>query len=117
MSTTTLHVYIVLHFYLLLFLFPIHEAMAGRSIAGRRAIPSSGPSTMMPILASEARESATMKMKPRLNKEGKIFHGKEVKACMPKGRRRSSAPSRFVNFHTFDDLLGCETGRRQFRNP
>lgn len=93
--------------------------MSVRSMGGRRTlIPSSGPSTMMPVLASEAREFAIMKMKPRLNnKEGKVFNGKEVKSCMPKGHRVSSAPSRFVNFHTFDDLLNCETGRRQFRSP
>lgn len=103
--STTIYNYVA-HVYILLFLFPIHESMAGRPL------PSSGPSTMMAPLATKAREYAIMKMKPMLDQEGRVFHGKQVKACMPKGRRHSSAPSRYVNFHTFDGLLGCETSRQ-----
>lgn len=103
--STTIYNYVV-HIYILLFLFPLHESMAGR------ALPSSGPSTIMAPLATKAREYAIMKMKPMLDQQGRLFHGKQVKACMPKGRRHSSAPSRFVNFHTFDGLLGCETTRQ-----
>lgn len=81
---------------------------------GGRALPYSGPSTMMAPLATKAREYAIMKMKPMLDEEGagRFFHGKQVKACMPKGRRHSSAPSRYVNSYTFDGLLGCETSRQ-----
>lgn len=89
--------------YFLLFLFSVSETMAGR------AMPSSGPSTMIVPPATEAREEAIMKMRPRLDQQGRTYHGKEVKACMPKGVRHSSAPSRYINFHTFGGLLGCET--------
>ncbi|KAL1817073.1 hypothetical protein ACET3Z_019647 [Daucus carota] len=104
--STTIYMHYIAHIYILLFLFPLHESLAAR------ALPSSGPSTTMAPLATKAREYAIMKMRPMLDQEGRVFHGKQVKACMPKGRRHSSAPSRYVNFHTFDGLLGCESSRK-----
>ncbi|KAL4591562.1 hypothetical protein LXL04_004531 [Taraxacum kok-saghyz] len=41
-----------------------------------------------------------------------IFHEKEVGGCMPKGRRHSSAPSRYVNNQPLFHSLGCSTVTR-----
>lgn len=71
--------------------------------SGARTIPSSVPSTMRP--ASED----YVKMKPVSSNIHGIFHGKEVKDCLPKGFRRASAPSRFVNSQT---LGGCSNNPR-----
>ncbi|KAB2028604.1 hypothetical protein ERO13_D05G106401v2 [Gossypium hirsutum] len=63
---------------------------------GGRYIPSSVPSTMRPASVDY------VKMNPQVlpNHKHKVSHEKEVKSCMPKGFRRSSAPSRYVNYQT-----------------
>ncbi|XVF46270.1 hypothetical protein PTKIN_Ptkin03bG0014400 [Pterospermum kingtungense] len=72
-------------------------AMAGREI------PSSVPSTMRPAKVDY------MKMNPQvLSHKQQVFHDKEVKGCMPKGSKRSSAPSRYVNFQTFGSACGTK---------
>ncbi|KAK7844259.1 hypothetical protein CFP56_011071 [Quercus suber] len=65
-----------------------------------RKIPSSAPSTIVRPLVSEAQDYVTMK--PLFKHKHRVFRGKEVKNCLPKGFRHSSAPSRFVNYHTLD---------------
>lgn len=64
--------------------------MAGRDI------PSSVPSTMRPVSVDY------VKMNPQVlnNHKEEVFHEKQVKGCMPKGSKHSSAPSRYVNFQT-----------------
>ncbi|KAG5574741.1 hypothetical protein H5410_054875 [Solanum commersonii] len=58
------------------------------------------------ILATKYNEAST-RFKPKINgrKEGN-FHGDQgVDDCLPKGIRRSSAPSRYIN----DQTLGTTT--------
>ncbi|KAM3399177.1 hypothetical protein P3S68_002693 [Capsicum galapagoense] len=44
-------------------------------------------------------------MKPQRNhNKGLIFHGKEVRNCLPKGFRHASAPSRYVNYHILGSI-------------
>ncbi|GMP88860.1 hypothetical protein CsSME_00040689 [Camellia sinensis var. sinensis] len=64
--------------------------------------------TMARSLGSRAQEDVTMK--PLMDHKKQVFRGKEVKDCMPKGSRRSSAPSRFVNYHTMGSFR-CSTGK------
>ena len=72
-------------------------AMAGRDI------PSSVPSTMRPASVDY------VKMNPQVvNHKQEVFHEKEVKGCMPKGSKRSSAPSRDVNYQTFGSSCGTK---------
>lgn len=85
---------------LLLLLSSIDTNMAARKI------PSSAPSTIVRPLVSEAQDYVTMK--PLFKHKHRVFRGKEVKNCLPKGFRHSSAPSRFVNYHTLGGLpAGC----------
>ncbi|KAJ1384052.1 hypothetical protein SESBI_42839 [Sesbania bispinosa] len=61
-----------------------------------RIIPRSAPSTVTRPLLSEAETY----LKPHLDHKQKIFQGRQVKNCLPKGYRHNSAPSRFVNYNT-----------------
>ncbi|KAK7261317.1 hypothetical protein RIF29_27626 [Crotalaria pallida] len=63
---------------------------------GGRIIPPSAPSTVTrPLVSSEVETY----VKPHLDhKEKKVFKGREVNGCLPKGSRHNSAPSRFVNY-------------------
>ncbi|CAL1404197.1 unnamed protein product [Linum trigynum] len=82
-------------------------AMMGRIEGGRgiRQPPSSVPSTMVndvpPYHDSSAKEKGYVELKRNHGgREGQVvvFGGKEVKDCMPKGFRHTSAPSRYVNY-------------------
>ncbi|KAK8485859.1 hypothetical protein V6N13_144467 [Hibiscus sabdariffa] len=66
------------------------------AMGGRYIIPSSVPSTMRPASVDY------VKINPQvlLNHKHKVNHDKEVKGCLPKGFRHSSAPSRYVNYQT-----------------
>ncbi|KAF7805622.1 putative transmembrane protein [Senna tora] len=65
---------------------------------GGRIIPPSAPSTVTrPLVISEAETSY---MRPELDHNHKVFHGQVVRSCLPKGSKRNSAPSRFVNYKT-----------------
>ncbi|KAJ7947858.1 Maintenance of mitochondrial morphology protein like [Quillaja saponaria] len=77
---------------LLLLLSPLDITMAGR------VIPPSAPSTITRPLVSEQAETYVT-IKPQLEHKQNVFQGREVKDCLPKGLRHSSAPSRFVNYH------------------
>ncbi|KAL4333631.1 hypothetical protein GQ457_07G033810 [Hibiscus cannabinus] len=63
---------------------------------GGRYIPSSVPSTMRPASVDYVKinPQLLLKHKHRVNRD------KQVKGCMPKGLRHSSAPSRYVNYQT-----------------
>ncbi|KAK7272171.1 hypothetical protein RJT34_28608 [Clitoria ternatea] len=64
---------------------------------GGRIIPPSAPSTVTrPLVSSEVETY----VKPQLDHKQKAFQAREVKGCLPKGSKRNSAPSRFVNFRT-----------------
>lgn len=75
------------------------------SLAGR-TIPPSGPSTLVrPLMTEDNQEGVSMKLKPHhqlRNNKQQVFHAREIKDCMPKGYKKGSAPSRFVNYHALD---------------
>ncbi|CAN4114983.1 unnamed protein product [Withania somnifera] len=82
MSSPSLFIVVIIYFLLLLFF---------------------SPTT---ILATKNNEAST-RFKPKINgrKEGN-FHGDQgMEDCLPKGIRRSSAPSRYIN----DQTLGSTT--------
>ncbi|KAG2670503.1 hypothetical protein I3843_14G087900 [Carya illinoinensis] len=67
-----------------------------------RQIPSSAPSTIVRPLLSEAhRDYATLN--PQFSHKKRVFRVRDVKGCLPKGSKHSSAPSRYVNYHTLDN--------------
>ncbi|KAH6821752.1 hypothetical protein C2S53_014641 [Perilla frutescens var. hirtella] len=63
-----------------------------------------------PSTALASRNGAYAVMTPLMNHNQGTFHRHEVKNCMPKGSRRSSAPSRYVNYHTFGSSSRCGSG-------
>lgn len=57
------------------------------------------------ILATKHYEAST-RFKPKIGRKQGSFHGDQgVEDCLPKGIRRSSAPSRYIN----DQTLGSTT--------
>ena len=64
-------------------------------------ILQSAPSTALPV---EARDEITT---PFRNHRQQAFHREAIKNCMPKGSRRSSAPSRYVNYHILGSSSNC----------
>uniref|UniRef100_A0A2P2P4K3 Uncharacterized protein MANES_04G015900 n=1 Tax=Rhizophora mucronata TaxID=61149 RepID=A0A2P2P4K3_RHIMU len=70
----------------------------------RLEIPSSGPSTMGSV---SSQRGAFVKLKPQPIHKPPVPRGKEaIKNCMPKGLRRTSAPSRYANYQP---LGSCST--------
>ncbi|TMW92915.1 hypothetical protein EJD97_012405 [Solanum chilense] len=61
-----------------------------------------------------------MIMKPELtnlHNKRPVFHGKEIKNCLPKGFRHASGPSRFVNNHILGEHgIGCSQDKH-FKQP
>nr|GMD69477.1 hypothetical protein BC332_29198 [Ipomoea batatas]GMD73574.1 hypothetical protein BC332_29198 [Ipomoea batatas]GME01150.1 hypothetical protein BC332_29198 [Ipomoea batatas] len=55
-------------------------------------------------------------LKPHLRNKGPLFHGKEIKNCLPKGFRHASAPSRYVNYHIFGSL-DCSPDTHRANKP
>nr|DAD26786.1 TPA_asm: hypothetical protein HUJ06_028254 [Nelumbo nucifera] len=94
--------FLVLLFFLMLFS-PLDITMAGRNSPSRVA-QAARP------LEPKSQDYTTL-LKPRPHRERNVFRGREVKSCLPKGIRRSSAPSRYVNYQTFDATT-CSLGRR-----
>ncbi|KAK1435133.1 hypothetical protein QVD17_00893 [Tagetes erecta] len=75
-------------------------------------------SSSQPILSAgrghaPAKVINTMLLEPRdqdfVTRKGAVFHGKELTGCMPKGRRHSSAPSRYANNQRLFHSLGCSS--------
>ncbi|KAK4375950.1 hypothetical protein RND71_006627 [Anisodus tanguticus] len=71
----------------------------------------SGSSKTFPLSSKIAEEYMIMK---RHNKRP-IFHGKDIKNCLPKGFRHASGPCRYVNNHIFGSL-GCSQDKH-FKQP
>ncbi|KAH7853984.1 hypothetical protein Vadar_008832 [Vaccinium darrowii] len=42
--------------------------------------------------------------------------GSNIKSCLPKGFRHSSAPSRYINYHTYGSTL-CSSGDQENPTP
>ncbi|PSR89935.1 Isoleucine--tRNA ligase [Actinidia chinensis var. chinensis] len=87
--------------FLLVLLCPLGLAVAGREV------PSRGRDfvNVKPLIMDHKRQ---------------VFGGREVKGYMPKGFLHSSAPSRFVNFHTMGSLgwsSRTSGGRAASRKP
>ncbi|CAA2959232.1 Hypothetical predicted protein [Olea europaea subsp. europaea] len=60
------------------------------------------------LLAGSKPVDYTTTFKPENTKGRKqVFPGKAVDNCMPKGKRHSSAPSHYINYHTFGST-GCD---------
>ncbi|KAG2723471.1 hypothetical protein I3760_02G171900 [Carya illinoinensis] len=53
-------------------------------------------------------------LKPKRIREGGFRDPDTVSSCLPKGFRRSSAPSRYVNYHTLGSTV-CSPGKRMAR--
>ncbi|KAL8217167.1 hypothetical protein R6Q57_013791 [Mikania cordata] len=94
-TTTILHVTLI---YLLVILSPLHVESAGR---GHR-----------PINVIKSVSEHEPKVQNFVTRKGPFFHGNEVSSCMPKGRKHSSAPSRFMNNQSLFHSLGCSTVAR-----
>nr|DAD28533.1 TPA_asm: hypothetical protein HUJ06_030001 [Nelumbo nucifera] len=106
MSST--FVFVILLFFLV-FLSPpeLTLEMAGRT--------SSRVAAAMRPLTSKSKDYTALEPKPSHERRN-VFRGREVKGCLPKGIRHSSAPSRYVNYHTFDATT-CSSGSRHHRKP
>ncbi|KAL1532159.1 hypothetical protein AAHA92_32205 [Salvia divinorum] len=60
-------------------------------------------------------EDYTM-FKPKVIEGKHGLGGKQVGGCMPKGRRHSSAPSRYINYQPLDSLM-CSPLNHQADKP
>ncbi|KAF5744738.1 hypothetical protein HS088_TW07G00317 [Tripterygium wilfordii] len=79
-----------------LYVFLLLLQCASDMTAAARSIPSSVPSTIRTTLGSES--GKYVKMKPHLDHRQPVFQARDAKSCLPKGFRRTSAPSRYVNY-------------------
>lgn len=95
---------------ILLVLCCMHESAMSRHYP----ILPSAPSTALP-LGSKTRDNFVT-IKPSLDQKQRVFHRREVNGCMPKGSTRSSAPSRYVNYHALGSSR-CISGRQSTRQP
>ncbi|KAJ4838148.1 hypothetical protein Tsubulata_035237 [Turnera subulata] len=75
-----------------------------------RSIPRAGiVVAARPLKASKAADLVTLK--PKTSHEPEGFANTRVENCMPKGFHHTSAPSRYINYHTFGSTL-CTTDKR-----
>lgn len=49
-------------------------------------------------------------LKPKTSHGQGGFHGRDVENCLPKGFHQTSAPSRYINYHTFGSEM-CTAGK------
>ncbi|OVA06980.1 hypothetical protein BVC80_1731g59 [Macleaya cordata] len=106
MSTSTLLFTSML--FLLLLLSPLETSMVCRQTSSPRVVEATRPLvTKFPeyVILNPARSNHH-----HHKKHG--YRGREVESCMPKGFRRSSAPSRYGNFHTLGSTA-CGSSKRQ----
>lgn len=53
---------------------------------------------------------------PKVVKENHGFGSKQVEGCLPKGRRHSSAPSRYINYQPLDSSM-CSPMNHKAKKP
>ncbi|KAL6967182.1 hypothetical protein U1Q18_032983 [Sarracenia purpurea var. burkii] len=99
MSNTSLYVNVLVCF-LLVLLSPVDVVVAGRG-------------TPLPIPPARrsgggGNDQDFVTMGTTVDHKKEVFQEREVKGCKPKGTSHSSAPSRYVNFHTLGSLR-CST--------
>lgn len=54
--------------------------------------------------------------KPKVVKEKHGFGSKQVEGCLPKGRRHSSAPSRYINYQPLNSVV-CSPMNHKVEKP
>ncbi|XAR60000.1 hypothetical protein NMG60_11033220 [Bertholletia excelsa] len=74
----------------------------------------------VPVATKTSGDHASV-IKPLKDHQRQVFGETEVKSCMPKGFRHSSAPSRYANYHTMTSSA-CSTtvtirGTKNSRTP
>lgn len=106
-TTTTLLFLKKLVFFYLIFLYCLNNVTSIRELSSTSA--SIEPST------STSMVDGTSHVLMKHNK-GPIFHGKEVRNCLPKGFKHASAPSRYVNYHILGSI-GCSQGKSYKKLP
>ncbi|GMY09264.1 hypothetical protein FCV25MIE_04503 [Fagus crenata] len=62
----------------------------------------------------ESNPPSYVTLKPKTSHGG--FRKRSVNSCLPKGFHHSSAPSRYVNYHTFGSTM-CSSGKRIKARP
>ncbi|KAL7109743.1 hypothetical protein ACP275_06G194700 [Erythranthe tilingii] len=64
-----------------------------------------------------AKTEAYTTFKPNITKEKNGFVGKQFEGCLPKGRRHSSAPSRYINDQPLGSTLCSSSNDNQVKKP
>jgi hypothetical protein len=83
-------------FYMLLLMIFFLFSSLHTNVMGARDMPSSAPNTIVRPLASEAQDYAAMK--PQFHHKHRVFQGREVNDCLPKGSiLHCPAPSPIIN--------------------
>ncbi|KAE9465297.1 hypothetical protein RHGRI_007739 [Rhododendron griersonianum] len=104
MSSTTLLLFkAILHLLLLLLLTPPPTTIS-------RFVTATRP------LVSNPQDYAAFKPVGGRGQHDYFGSGSDVKSCLPKGFRHSSAPSRYINYHTFSSNL-CSSGGQDNPRP
>ncbi|CAK7325423.1 unnamed protein product [Dovyalis caffra] len=99
MSSTTL--FFMAFFYLVLLLSP--SAMLNGTNSMARVVAATRP--------LESKSTNYKTLKPKTNHGQQEFHGTDVENCLPKGFHPTSAPSRYINYHTLGSSL-CATSKQ-----
>lgn len=70
------------------------------------------------LATAEMKYEASTRFKPNINgRKVGFFHGDQgVEDCLPKGIRRSSAPSRYINYQTLGSTT-CSTSKKVINKP
>ncbi|KAJ4979062.1 hypothetical protein NE237_009842 [Protea cynaroides] len=103
MSTTTAHkpsILLVFLFLILLVLSPPDDDI----------IKTSSLKVALATRLLAPKSQNYMNLQPKPDHKKHVFHGGEIKNCMPKGIRHSSAPSRYVNNHILGSTL-CDSDK------
>ncbi|KAL7148573.1 hypothetical protein ABFS83_06G187800 [Erythranthe nasuta] len=76
---------------------------------------SMGAASASRILGAKTEDYTTFK--PKITKEKHGFGGKQVEGCLPRGRRHSSAPSRYINDQPLGSTLCSSSNDHQVKKP
>ncbi|KAF9594737.1 hypothetical protein IFM89_034720 [Coptis chinensis] len=77
---------------------------ASRNLLTRVASRTLSTRVVECMFSSASKSQDCMTLKHGSNHNQRVFGGKEASSCLPKGFRRSSAPSRYENAHTLSYL-------------